>query len=294
MKKVGRYVKGGESVEVSAYDKIFREVSPHFLSVLIDQVLKLDIVEFEELKDKLQVTRQTETDTLRRVTDRKGNTYILHIEIESRNDPTMALRMADYFTTLYLIYKLPVKQFVIYIGDEPCRMPERLDLPGLRFDYKLIVLSAIPYRMFLDSDRPEVQVLALLGDLEGRPIESVTQEIFRVIVEVATANSDKRRRMKQLRMLAQLRNFDFNKVEEDFMFSIAEIFKEERDPFFKRGLRLGEERGIEQGIEKGMEKGMAQIIRKLILNTGSSDAEIARDTDVPVGVIREIRASIKD
>lgn len=58
-------------------------------------------------------------------------------------------------------------------------------------------------------------------------------------------------------MLAQLHNFNFNKMEEDFMFSIAKIIKEERDPFFKRGLKRGEERGVQKGIEKGIEKGMA-------------------------------------
>ncbi len=285
MRKTAQHGNRKKPVEVSAYDKIFREISPFFLSVLIDQVLKLDIVTFVDLKDKLQVTRQTETDTLRKVTDRKGNTYILHIEIESKNDPTMAVRMADYFTTLHLIYKLPVKQYVIYIGDGPCRMPDKLVLPGIRFGYTLIVLSSIPYRMFLDAGQPEAQMLALLGDLQGEPVESVAQEILQVIVEDPGTDGDKHKRMKQLRMLAQLRNFDFEKVQEEFMFSIAEIFKEERDPFFKRG--------VEKGIKRGIETGTAQIIKNLILNTGATDAEISRNTGVPAETIRSIRAAMK-
>lgn len=277
---------------MSAYDKIFREISPHFLSVLIERVLKLDIVEFEELKDKLQVTRQTETDALRKVTDFRGNTYILHIEIESRNDPSMAARMADYFTTLHLIYKLPVKQYVIYIGDEPCRIADRLVLPDMKFNYTLIVLSAIPYRMFLEAEQPEVQVLALLGDLEGKPPESIALEVLQVIMEDPRAESDRYKRLKQLRMLAQLRNFefDYDKIQEDFMFSIAEIFKEERDPFFKRGLKRGEEKGMEKGIEKEMKR----MIQNLIINTGGTDEEIARNTDVPMEVVSKIRAKMID
>lgn len=78
------------------------------------------------------------------------------------------------------------------------------------------------------------------------------------------------------------------------MFSIAKIFKEERDPFFKRGLKRGEERGIQKGMEKGMEKGMAQVIQNLIINTGGSDAEIARNTGVPKEVVRNIRAAMQD
>src|SRR5690606_37662955 len=152
-------VKDG-SRAVAAYDKIFREISPFFLSLLVERVLKLDIVEFEELKDKLQVTRQLETDTLRKVKDKNGNTYILHIEIESTNDPSIASRMADYFTTLYRIYTLPVKQYVIYIGEDPCKMRDRWELPGLQFSYTLISFSQIPYRTFLDADNPEAHVLA--------------------------------------------------------------------------------------------------------------------------------------
>src|SRR5690606_3933900 len=98
----------------------------------------------------------------------------------------------------------------------------------------------------------------------------------------SAAQSEKNKRMSQLRMLAQLRNFDFDKVQEEVMTNIiSKIFKAERDPFFK----LGEKRGLEQGTR--------QLIQRLIINTGSTDAEISRITDVPEKEVRSIRAAMK-
>lgn len=270
-----------KSEQVAIYDKIFREISPLFLSVLIDRVLKLDIADFVELKDKLQVTRQTETDTLRKVTDRDGNTYILHIEIESKNDSTMAARMADYFTTLHLIYKLPVKQYVIYIGEGPCRIPDKLDLPGMRFNYTLISISKIPHRMFLEAAQPEVQMLALLGDLEGESPTAVTRQILEGIAFDPAGQTEKHKRFSHLRMLSQLRKFDLDTILEEAMLTLQDFFKEERDPFFKRGLK------------RGMERGKTEVIRNLITTLGSTNAEIARIAGVPVDVVQNIRAAME-
>src|SRR5690554_4301004 len=194
--KAGQRSKN-KSTEIASYDKIFREVSPSFLSVLTERVLKLDVVEFEELKDKLQVTRQLETDTLRKVTDSKGNTSILHVEIESKNDRMMPARMAHYFTMLHLLHKLPIKQYVIYIGDRPCTMSDCLTLPSMQFNYELISISDIPHRMLLDPDRPESEIFALLGDLEGKPIEEVVGGILERLAEEPIPDSEKRGRVEQ-------------------------------------------------------------------------------------------------
>ena len=105
--------------ETAIYDKLFREISPVFLAVFVEKVLGLDIVEYTELKDKLQITRQKETDTLRKVKDRQGNVFILQVEIQTRNNPKMAVQMADYWVLLHQIHGLPIKQYVLYVGIRP-------------------------------------------------------------------------------------------------------------------------------------------------------------------------------
>src|SRR5690606_10381447 len=131
--------------ESAIYDKLFREISPVFLTVFIEKVLGLDIVEYTELKDKLQVTRQKETaDTLRKVKDSEGNVFILQVEIQTRNNPRMAIQMADYWVLLHQIHKLPVKQYVLYVGHEPLSMPDRLEQPNFKFRYRLLSFPICP------------------------------------------------------------------------------------------------------------------------------------------------------
>lgn len=78
--------------ETALYDKLFREISPVFLTVFAEKVLGLDIIEYTELKDKLQMTRQKETDSLRKVTDRSGSTFILQLEIQNTPPAHQAVR----------------------------------------------------------------------------------------------------------------------------------------------------------------------------------------------------------
>lgn len=139
--------------------------------------------------------------------------------------------------------------------------------------------------MFLDPDRPETEIFALLGNLEGKLIDTVGKELLERITEDPIPDSEKSKRIMQLRILAQLRNFDLDKILNDMSTVISKIFKAERDPFFK----MGEKRGLERGDERGM----TRVVQRLIANTGSPDAEISRITDVPVETVRRIRAEMK-
>src|SRR5690606_24382211 len=158
-----------------------REISPVFLTVLVEKVLGLDIVEYTELKDKLQITRQKETDTLRKVKDRQGNVFILQVEIQSTNNPKMAVQMADYWILLHQIHGLPVRQYVLYVGAEPLSMPDRLKLPNFNFQYTLLSFSDLSYDLFISAEQPEVKMLAILGHLDGIDPYARTERIVAAI-----------------------------------------------------------------------------------------------------------------
>ena len=130
--------------EAAVYDKLFREISPVFLKVFVEKVLRLNIIEYTELKDKLQVTRQKETDTLRKVKDSEGNVFILQVEIQTSNNSKMAIQMADYWVLLHQIHKLPIKQYVLYVGHEPLSMPDRLEQPNFNSGIRCCHLPICP------------------------------------------------------------------------------------------------------------------------------------------------------
>ncbi|MOA26010.1 hypothetical protein D3C78_1467750 [compost metagenome] len=78
---------------------------------IVEKVLKLNIVATEEVKDKIQITKQKEVDALRIVTDASGETYVLRLEFESGYTEKMNFRMAEYRSMLHQIYDHPVKQY---------------------------------------------------------------------------------------------------------------------------------------------------------------------------------------
>jgi len=197
-------------IESAIYDKLFREISPVFLAVFVEKVLGLDIVEYTELKDKLQITRQKETDTLRKVIDSQGNVFILQVEIQIRNNPKMAVQMADYWVLLHQIHGLPIKQYVLYVGHEPLSMPNKLEQPDFNFRYTLLSFSDLPYDMFIDSEQPEIKMLALLGNLKEADPFNLTEDIVKTIDALPEPVSSKESRLMQLRILIQLRKFRFS------------------------------------------------------------------------------------
>jgi hypothetical protein len=56
---------------------------------MIKKVLCIDVVECVDLPDKLLLTKQREVDVLQRATDSAGNSFVLHIEIQTRDDADM-------------------------------------------------------------------------------------------------------------------------------------------------------------------------------------------------------------
>lgn len=85
------------------------------------------------------------------------------------------------------------------------------------------------------------------------------------------------------------------------LFQIAEVSnlkKEEYMQYEKNLLDKWTEYSVlktaeEKGIEKGMEKGKADVVRNLITKLGLSDAQAAEIAEVPVALVKKVRASLK-
>src|SRR6201996_4728065 len=106
------------SKQVNQYDKILRENIEAALPGLIKNLLGIHAVYTEELPDDIQHTKERKPDVLKKVTDKYGQTFVLHIEFQVKDEPEMAMRMAEYYVMLVRRYNLPVRQYVIYIGPD--------------------------------------------------------------------------------------------------------------------------------------------------------------------------------
>ncbi|RZJ99238.1 MAG: hypothetical protein EOO43_27140 [Flavobacterium sp.] len=210
------------------------------------------------MKDKIQITRQKEVDALRIVTDAEGNTYILHVEFESKNKRKMNFRMGEYRCMLHQIYNHPVKQYVIYIGKARLSIPNGIDLPGLRFEYTLISISDLSYKLFLFSNEPEEQILSVLANFGDDDPTAAIESVLKKLGKSSSGELTDNKYYEQLRVLLQMRNLD--EETDKAMESVNTFFKIERDTLYKWGRKA---EALEIAREMKKDKFPIETIAKL-------------------------------
>lgn len=260
--------------QVSQYDKILKENIEAVIPNLMQKVLGITAAESEELPDDIQHTKERKPDVLKKITDTQGNTFVLQIEFQVADEEEMVYRMAEYCIMLERRYKLPVRQFVVFLGSGQPQMPTQLQRPYLQFQFTVIVFAALDYRLFLQSDRPEEVTLAILAGFREESTEVALERILERVEETTNSEFSLKRHINQLRVLAQLRNLEtILKVAMD---SIAKHISEERDALYLRGLDKGNER----------------FVTYLLREANHTDEQIAAIANVPVAFVSQIRQKL--
>lgn len=265
--------------QTSQYDKIIRENLEQTLPVIIKDLLHLDIVESEEIPDDIQHTKERKPEALKKVTDSEGNIYILHLEFQVPNEKEMAYRMAEYSIMLMRRYKIAVKQFVIFLKAGKPTMATAINTINLKYNYELVRISEVNYKLFLRSKNPEVKMLGILANLGDDNPKKVIQDIVNEINNATESNLAKNKYFNQLRIFVQLRTNVEHQLEED-MQSVSTFFKAENDIFYRKGERMG------------TEKTRHTVIENLLTKLGVSDEKAAEIAEVSIEYVKEIRASL--
>lgn len=256
------------------YDKLFKENMQQNLPGIMKYVLNLEVTTIEELQDDVQYTKERKTDLLKKVIDKNGNTYVLHVEYQTDNYKHMHYRMAEYSIMLQRRHELPVKQFVIYIGPGKANMPIAIDTRDHKFRYSMTALSSVDHNLFLKSEKIEHKMLAILGKIDQQDSTFVLEQILMDIKHTAIDEMSAGRYLQQLHVLVKLRNL--GKELEEVMINVASFFKEEEDPLYRRGQKKGIEKGkIEKREEIALNlKNMGVAIANIAKATGLSIEEV--------------------
>jgi hypothetical protein len=196
--------------------------------------VEITAVSMEELPDDIQHTKERKPDVLKKVTDTKGDTFVLQIEFQVANDNEMVYRMHEYKAMLIRKYRLPTYQYVIFLGKGQSQMETHLSDVGLSFDYNLLAINSIDYKIFLKSNRPEEIVLSVLANFEKETPENALKLIISRLEETTGGDLALKRYFKQLRILAQLRKLE-QKLKIIVMDSIGKYIDEEKDVAFLVG-----------------------------------------------------------
>jgi hypothetical protein len=264
------------------YDKIFKENIAALFLPLSEKYLGIKITRSEELKDKLQTTIEKEPDFLRIVETDTEERFILHLEFQSADEDGMIYRMQEYYGILRKKYKLPVKQFVVYLGQRASSMQTRLAPEEVFTGFTLKSLREYDHQSLLSSDVPEEIILAILTDFEGNKAEDVLKSILLKLQAVSEQEITLRKYIRQLAMLARLRNLvqeTQNQVKNmGLTYNITE------DPLYQEGLLKGEEKG-----QKVREK---SLITEMLRDGTLTVEKIASLAKVPVDYVKQVAGEL--
>ena len=280
-------------------DKIIKENIEAVFIPLLEKLLNISIKQTIELKDKLQVTIEREPDFLKKIIGVDEKAFILHLEFQSNDDAEMVYRMAEYRAILQRKYRLPVRQFVIYLGARPPKMRTELYKEERITGFELKNINSLSIDDTLDSQIPEEIVLAILTDYPKADAERVVVRIIDKLQKTAKDDTQLRRAVQQLLILSRLRNLEEITTEKAQQMPIT--YDITKDGIYQKGVREGLEKGVREGLEKGVREGEQKgsknkadrmIIKALQLGVLSVD-QIAEMAEVDVDYVLSLKQKIE-
>jgi len=179
-----------------------------------------------------------------------GDGTLIHIELQSTNDELMAVRMADYGLRVYRQKRVFPEQVVLYLGEAPVRMKDRLELSRLSFRYRLVDIRDLDGERLLDSDAIGDNIIAILAR-----VRDLHEAIRRVLRRIPALEPARRGRMLRLLMVvAGLRRLGTEIEEETKRMPILNDINDHEV--------LGRE--YKRGVQVGAEQGQVRLLRSMI------------------------------
>ncbi|RRA97748.1 hypothetical protein [Larkinella rosea] len=262
--------------QINQYDKIFKENIEAVIPGLMRDILGITPFMSVELPDDIQHTKERKPDVLKKITDVQGNNFVLQIEFQVVDEPEMIYRMADYYIMLLRKYKIPVRQFVIFLGSTKPQMLTLIESECLTFSFPVISFAKLDYHLFLKSDQPEEVILGVLGNFGGESPETVLHRIIQRVEATTIGDLALKRYFSQLRVLAQLRNLE-QTLKDLTMDSIAKFVSIEKDAAYL------------VGQDNAREQEQIKFVNNLLTETDFSVEKVAKIAGVSVEFVEKIK-----
>ena len=201
-------------------------------------------VEFPEV-------RQTRVDLL--VETAGPNSSLINLELQSTNDPSLPLRMAEYALRVYRIYQRFPRQYVLYVGEPELRITSELAGDDFLCRFTVKDVRMLDEEALLKSPFDSDAIIAILLRHADR-----RETIRRILARIAKLETGARESAyAKLLILAGLR-----KLEETIQTEVKQmpILNDIMDhkiigPAIRQGLQQGLQQGLERGLEQGRQEG---------------------------------------
>ncbi len=232
------------------YDKILKENIEALFLPLTEKYLGLSIKSSQEITEKLQSTLEREPDFIRLVETSDNKKLILHMEFQTVDEPDMIYRMTEYAALILRKYQLPIRQFVIYLGNQAPKMKSSLP-PGQSLgSFELTDLQQFDYQELVRSQVPEEVILAILSNFKGRKPEHIVGAILERLKEVSKQPILLQKYVKQLGILSRLRNLEKVIIKKSTDMPIT--YDKENDSLYKEGRNEATLEMVEKMLRSGI------------------------------------------
>jgi predicted transposase/invertase (TIGR01784 family) len=203
--------------------------------------------------------------------------------------------MQEYHAILQKKYQKPISQIVYYLGDAPSTMRTQLKPSEVFTSFKLISFKAFSYKEFIESERAEEVIMAVLADFEDQQKEAVVNKILSRLAQLINNPTALNKYIRQLLIFARLRP-NVNTIIQKQLTNMAIIqYDIEKDHFYLQGLekgeRIGEQRGELRGEQRGELRGELKAQRRFALaclEKGFSIEDTANLTGLSIEEVREL------
>ncbi|MEM6764157.1 MAG: hypothetical protein AAF655_04500 [Bacteroidota bacterium] len=190
------------------YDRIIKENLEAILLPLSEKLLGISIDNVKPLTEKLQTTLEREPDFIRLVQTTQNEKFILHLEFQTTDELQMVYRMAEYRAILQRKYRIPVRQFVIYLGRAKPKMRTDLLEKEKISGFVLVDIADIPYQELIHSNVPEAIILSVLANFQEKDPANIIQQILVELKKQDIETIRLRKYVKQLEVLSRLRKLE--------------------------------------------------------------------------------------
>lgn len=207
--------------------------------------------------------------------------FILHIEIQNANDPSMASRMLRYFADIHLRYPdEPIHQHLVYIGKRPFGMTTELIQPAFTYRYSVLDMQTVDCSVLLTQDTPEALVLAILCDFKQRPAQEVINYIVARLKELTDDDENRfRNYFEMLETLADNRDLQPQLDEAKQMLTQVNVKK-----FASYNW------GLQDGLLQGERTKARNVALRLLKHGSLKPEEIAEIAELTIEEVKQLQA----
>jgi hypothetical protein len=174
------------------YDNILKLIAERLQGAIISHLFNIkDLTGYRTVSFELPEIHAKHVDTLAEIINDNKSKTIIHMEYQTSNHTKMEYRMCEYLIHIKLKYpEHNVIQAVLYLGKDENKMSDNLLIESnhtkLNYKYELINLKELSSEAFLQSDVPELVILAVLTKHE--PEEDLVHSVIEKLKSLSKDN----------------------------------------------------------------------------------------------------------